>query len=115
MQQKIMIRHFGTILQAEEILEYKKKLVKALCSLGGSILITPYVIYNFWTMKKNPEVKSIRIGYSLMLQFLFTVLNVQWSRAFRKYDVELQKKYLDGLPEYYISNFASEYLPWLLS
>jgi hypothetical protein len=83
--------------------------------LGGSILITPYVIFNFWTMKKNPEVKSIRIGYSLMLQFLFTVLNVQWSRGFRKYDVELQKKYLDGLPEYYISNFASEYLPWLLS
>ena len=86
-----------------------------MCSLGGSLLITPYVIYNFMTIKKNPDVKSFRIGYSLMIQFVLTVLNVQCSRGFRKYDLEMQKKYLDGLPEYYISNFASEYLPWLLS
>lgn len=114
MQQKLMIRHYGTILQAHEISEYKKKLLKSLYPLAGSILITPYVFYNFMTLRKNSEAKSKRIGYSLIIQFVLTVLTVQWSRAFRKYDVEMQRKYLDVLPEYYISNFASEYLPWLL-
>ena len=84
-------------------------------SLGGSLVITPYVIYNFMTIKKSPDIKTNRIVYSLILQFCFTVQTVRWSKQYRKYDVEMQKKYLDGLSEYYITNFASEYLPWLLS
>ena len=113
-QMRFMVRHFGTILMPNEVQEYKKKLIKALFSMSGTFLLMPYIAFNYLTLNRNREVKSNRIATGLILQVIFTVLNYRWSRQYRQFDIEMQKKYLNDLPEYYIQNFETEYLPWLL-
>jgi hypothetical protein len=88
-QQRLMVRHFGTILQAQELEAYKVKLIKALFSLCGSLVVAPYIAYNFLTIKRNPAVKTRRIWYGIGLQMVFTIFNVRWSRQYRQYDLEM--------------------------
>ena len=95
-----MLVNYKTILDPSESMEYRNKLVKSLYSLLGCFIVGPYVGYNLYTFKKNPEVKKVRLFNGMILQFAFSLLNIMWSRQFYALDQALQKKYLEGLPEH---------------
>lgn len=51
--------------------------------MSGTILLMPYIAFNYLTLNRNREVKSNRIATGLILQVIFTVLNYRWSRQYR--------------------------------
>ena len=85
-QKRIMVKHFGTILEPSEAMEYRNKLVKSIYSLVASCVTAPYVAYNLYTLKRNPEVKMTRLLAGLGFQLVFSVLNIRWSRQFNAVD-----------------------------